>query len=108
MARRIASNRGVRLLLAPGSSGLLASSIEMRGSLMRAFISDTNSSLLTPGRRRQSSVASLEDGMTLILGGEPTPAESVVSETVLAWMAAVYLFGASGEPICRIISATTG
>ena len=58
-------------------------SMETRGSLIRAFISEMNSSELAPGSRRQSRVASLEEGITLILGGEPTPADNVVSETVL-------------------------
>src|SRR5579885_297903 len=108
MALRMASNRVVRLLLTPGSSGWLMSSTETRGSLMRAFISEMNSAALTPGSRRQSRVASLVDGITLTLGGEPPPAVSVVSEMVLAWSASVYLLRARGSPRLRTISATMG
>src|SRR5437870_4515253 len=108
IALRIASNKVVRLLLAPGSSAGLISSIDTRGSLMRAFISETNSSALTPGNRRQSMVASAVEGITFTFAGDPTPELNVVSEAVLTWMASVYLLRASGPPMLRTISATTG
>src|SRR5437588_3263652 len=78
------------------------------GSLIRALISDKNSSALTPGNNRQSSVASLVEGITFTFGGEPTPAASVVNEIVLRWIAEVNLFVANGPPMFRFISSTTG
>src|SRR5699024_3231530 len=78
------------------------------GSLILAFISLMNSGAFTPGSSRQSSVASLVEGITLTLGGDPTPAASVVSEAVLPRKASVYLFFASGPPTFFTISAITG
>src|SRR5690349_9764377 len=102
------ANRGVLLELMATSGAALIISTVTRGSLMRAFMSEMNSSALVPGRRRQSRDASAVDGITLDLGGEPTPDVRVVSEMVFRWIAEVNLFTTSGTPIARFISSTTG
>src|SRR5216117_1635657 len=87
IAARMARNSGVSMGLMATSGAVLMISIETRGSLIRAFISEINSSELTPGSSRQSRLASAVEGITLALGGEPTPDVRVVSEIVLRWIA---------------------
>ena len=80
------------MLLTPGS-GLIddldahARIIDARLQVRDEFVD------IHPGRTRQSSVASLVEGMTFTCTGDPTPAVSVVSEIVLRWMAAVFCSG---------------
>src|SRR5690348_521485 len=92
IACRMALNNDVSMRLMPTSGATVIDSTVTLGSLMRAFMSEINSSALVPGSSRQSSVASLVDGMTLGRGGEPTPAVNEVSDTVLRWMAELNLF----------------
>src|ERR1700741_1419779 len=91
IAERMAANSGVSLRLMPTSGATVMISTVTRGSLIRAFISEINSSALVPGSSRQSSVASLADGMTLGRGGDPTPAVREVREMVLRWIAELNL-----------------
>src|SRR5579864_3832383 len=74
IAARIALYKGVSVLLTPGSGAMLTISTVTLGSLIRAFMSEMNSSVLVPGSTRQSNPASLVDGITFTLGGDPTPA----------------------------------
>src|SRR6185437_15477024 len=81
-------------------------SIVIWGSLIRAFISDKNSSAFWPGSRRQSSVASATEGITFAFGGLPSPLRSEVKEIVFPWIAFMNLFDAN-TPTVSFICCTS-
>jgi len=89
-------DRKILLAMIPGALvGIVA------GYLLAAKVSAE-----VAGSRRQSSVASARDGITLTLGGSPTPAVRLVSE-IVSWSRAAIKVGPSVIPARTASSSAT-